>query len=92
MLFASAVRCPSELTVVVILSFLSPLFLDGTTMLHNPLFHLILGHAIALIKVGEDSLFTHGMSSGNVEDLNMVHGLSTQGCEQGTLQVVPWIG
>jgi len=29
----------------------------------------MLGHATALIEVGEDSLFTRGMSTSNVEDL-----------------------
>jgi len=29
----------------------------------------MLGHAIALIEVGEDSLFTPGMCRSNVEDL-----------------------
>jgi hypothetical protein len=42
-------------------------------VIYNPLFLLMLGHAIALIEVGEDSLFTRGMSISNVEDLLMVH-------------------
>jgi hypothetical protein len=68
-LFASVVCCPQRTHCCGNYCLSPSSFLSRTIVLHNSRFLLMLGYEIALIKVCEDSLFTCGMSSINVEDL-----------------------